>query len=407
MTDRSAVDTIRGYFYQFDLSILSILQLPEPDDSAEIECIEDIDIRTANDVTALQCKYYEKTEYNHSVIKDAIKHMLSHFKETEVGLKPKVLYSIKGHYASGQEKLDCAIDLDFLKKHFLTYSEGKGTSRVTRYHHTELNLSDIELQEFLNRLTVDIRAKEFNQQYSDVLTSIRGHFACSLFAAEYFYYNSALAVIRQLAVRVASADRTITKKEFLARINTSGVLFNEWFVEKKGKSAHLAKLRKEYFTQLNVSPYERFFMVEVDMNSYLRSDLKQLCFELSRKWSKLSRREPSPFCPYIYIHGIPANELLSLKIELNSEEFRFIDGHDFQGAEFSLASITQQANHNNGIKIKVLNTLHDAEQTLGKVTKTRCIYQFHIGQTYFNYDNPSVQHIKIQVEKLSDIKLII
>lgn len=127
MTDRSAVDTIRGYFYQFDLSILSALQLTLPDDSVEIECTEDIDIRTATDVTATQCKYYAKTEYNHSVIKDAVKHMVSHFKESLAGTKPKVFYSIKGHYASGQEKLDGGIDVDFLKKHFLTYSEGKGT----------------------------------------------------------------------------------------------------------------------------------------------------------------------------------------------------------------------------------------------------------------------------------------
>ena len=76
MTDRSAVDTIRGYFYQFDLSILSILRLKSPEDSVEIECTEDVDIRTATDVTATQCKYYAKTEYNHSVIKDAVKHMV-------------------------------------------------------------------------------------------------------------------------------------------------------------------------------------------------------------------------------------------------------------------------------------------------------------------------------------------
>lgn len=113
MTDRSAVDTIRGYFYQFDLSILSILRLKSPEDSVEIECTEDVDIRTATDVTATQCKYYAKTEYNHSVIKDAVKHMVSHFKATLTGKSIKVNYAIKGHYASGQEKLDGGVDVSF------------------------------------------------------------------------------------------------------------------------------------------------------------------------------------------------------------------------------------------------------------------------------------------------------
>ncbi len=407
MADRSAVDTIRGYFYQFDLSILSILQLTSPDDSIEIECTEDIDIRTATDVTATQCKYYAKTEYNHSVIKDAVKHMVSHFKESLVGTKPKVFYSIKGHYASGQEKLDSGIDVDFLKKHFLTYSEGKGAAKVTRHHHSELGLSDADLVEFLKRLTINVRAKEFDEQYRQVLEALRGIFGGTQFSAEYFYYNNALAVIRELSIKAAQADRAITKKEFLARINTSSILFNEWFVEKKGKRAHLAALRKEYFTELNVSPFERFFLVETDADSYARSDLKELFFELSRKWAKLSAREPAPFCPYVYIHGVPDDELLALKRELSTEGFKLIDGHDFQGADFSHQSIMQKATHGNGIKIKVLNTLSNVEQTVDAIAKTRRIYQFHLGSKYFDYDKPAVRHVKIQVERVSDVKSII
>lgn len=407
MTNRSAVDAIRGYFYQFDLSILSVLQLKSPDDSVEIECTEDIDIRAATYVTATQCKYYAKTEYNHSVIKDAVKHMASHFKESLTGTKPKVLYSIKGHYASGQEKLDGGIDIDFLKKNFLTYSEGKGAAKVTRYHHSELGLSDADLEEFLKRLTIDVRAKEFDEQYREVIEALRSVFKGTLFSAEYFYYNNALAVIRELSIKAGPADRTITKSKFLARINTSTVLFNEWFVEKRGKKAHLAALRKEYFTELNVSPHERFFLVEADTGSYVRSDLKDLLLELSKKWAKLSAREPSPFCPYIYVHGVPHDELLALKSELSSEGFKFIDGHDFQGAEFSCNSITQKATHGNGIKLKVLNTLPNVEQTVDAITKTRRMYQFYLSSSYFDYDEPAVRHIKIQVEKLSDVKSII
>jgi len=407
MTDRSAVDTIRGYFYQFDLSILSVLQLTSPNDCIEIECTEDIDIRTATDVTATQCKYYAKTEYNHSVIKDAVKHMVSHFKESLAGKKPTVSYSIRGHYASGQGKLDGGIDVGFLKKHFLTYSEGKGAAKVTRHHHSELDLSDSDLGEFLKRLTVDVRATGFDEQYSQVLKTVRSIFGGTQFSAEYFYYNNALAVIRELSIKAASADRTITKKEFLAKIDTSNILFNEWFVEKKGKKAHLAALRKEYFAELNVSPYERFFLVETNASEYVRSDVKELFFELSRKWAKLFAREPSTFCPYIYVHGVSADELLALKRELCTEGFKLIDGHDFQGADFSYHSITQKATHGNGIKIKVLNILSNVEQAVNAVTKTRHIYQFHLGTSYFDYNKPAVRHVKIQVERLSDVKSII
>ncbi|PWI33543.1 hypothetical protein DI392_08730 [Vibrio albus] len=407
MRNRSAVDTIRGYFYQFDLSILSILQLGALEDSVEIECIEDIDIRTATEVTATQCKYYAKTEYNHSVIKDAVKHMVSHFKESLLGTKPEVSYSIKGHYASGQEKLDGGVDVNFLKKHFLTYSKGKSSSKITHYHHTDLGLSDADLGEFLKRLTIDVRAKEFDEQYREILDAIQKNVGATQFSAEYFYYNNALAVIRELSIQSAPADRTITKKEFLARINTSTVLFNEWFIEKKGKKAHLAALRKEYFTELNISPYERFFLVEVNPSCYVRSDLKDIFFQLAKKWAKLSEREPSPFCPYIYVHGVSSDELIALKTELILEDFKIIDGHDFQGADFSYRSIVRKATHGNEIKIKVLNTLLNIEQTVSAISTTRRIYQFYISNSYFDYDDPAVRHVKIQVENLSDIQSII
>jgi hypothetical protein len=156
-----------------------------------------------------------------------------------------------------------------------------------------------------------------------------------------------------------------------------------------------------------VSPFERFFLVEADANSYDRGDLKDLVFEISKKWTKVSAREPSPFCPYIYIHGVPNSELLALKKELRSEGFKLIDGYEFQDADFNLHSVMQKATHGNGIKIKFLNTLTNVEQTVDAVTKTRRIYQFHLGDSYFAYDKPAVRHLKIQVERLSDVKSII
>ena len=403
MTDRSAVDTIRGYFYQFDMSIQHLLSLENDSDSISIECVEDIDLRTASDITAVQCKYYAKSEYNHSVIKEAIMYMLSHFKEVKAGTKPKISYVIRGHYASGHQKLNAGIDVEFLKKNFLTYS----TDEVKHYHHTELSLDDSDLEKFLTLLTVDINALDFDKQFQAVVCQLKVAFDCTLFSAEFFYYNNALRIIRELAIRLNPTDRIITKQEFLERVNTSSILFNEWFVQKKGKKLHLAALRKEYFTSLNISPFERFFLIEIDPVSYSREELKELFFILSAKWSKTSRLEPSSFCPYLFVQGIPEEELRALKKELSIEGFKFVDGYDYQGADFSVSSIRQKATYSNGIKMKLLNSLVNLNETVNTITKTRKIYQFHLGQSYFELVNPSVKHVKIQVEKLSDIKEIV
>lgn len=403
MTDRSAVNTIRGYFYQFDLTILSILQLQSLDHVIEIECVEDIDIHKADEVTATQCKYYAKTEYNHSVIKDAIKHMLTHFKDTLDGIKPKVSYSIYGHYDSGHEKLDTVIDVNFLKKNFLTYTR----KDIKYHHHEELNLTDVDLEEFLKRLTIDINAVHFDVQFQNIINSLQSHFKTTPFTAEYFLYNNALSIVRSLSIQELKHNRSISKKDFLERINTASILFDEWFVEKKGKLAHLTALRKQYFTEFNISPFERFFLIEIDHCSYLRYELKNILFEISRKWSKLSKREPNPFCPYVYIHGLSNEELLSLKIELASEGFKIIDGHDFNGAQFNIQSMISSATYGNGIKLKIINTIENLEQVIEHINRTRIIYQFYMNSYYLDYNNPSVQHVKIQLKQLSDINSII
>jgi hypothetical protein len=186
------------------------------------------------------------------------------------------------------------------------------------------------------------------------------------------------------------------------------VLFNEWFVRKKGEKAHFAALRKEYFSGLNLSPFERFFLVEVDPGTLVRSDLKDVLHTLSKKWSKTTRRDGnSSFCPYVYVHGLPADELVALKKELTTEEFGFIDGYDFHGADFSVKSIARPATHDNGIKLKVLNSIADLAATVGTVKKTREVYQFHLGQSYFDPANEAVKHVQIQLQKLTDIKAII
>lgn len=400
MKDRSAVNTIRGYFYQFDYSILSVLQLPNPGDSIAVECIEDVDIFTATDVSAVQCKYYAGTEYNHSVIKPAVMHMLTHFDTTTSPVK----YSLRGHYNAGHHKLTVPFNVAFLKQHFLTYIEKK----TERRHHEDLGLSDDDLERFLSVLDVDINAASFEKQYAEVIQQLQTAYSCSPFTAEYYYYNNALARMRSLSIQPLPAHRTITKKDFLVQSDTSSVLFNEWFVQTKGEKAYFAALRKEYFTALNTSPFERFFLIEVDPTTYLRSDLKVQLHTIAEKWSKTTKRDgESSFCPYIYVHGLPDGELVALKKELAAEEFSFIDGYDFLGADFNVNSITQPATYTNGIQLKVVNSIADLRATVDAVTKTREVYQFHKDQSYFDPTNQAVRHIKIQLHKLTDIQEII
>ncbi len=403
MTNRSATDTIKGYFYQFDYSIKSILESRIGSDTISIEGIEDIDLKTATDETAIQCKYYAKTEYNHSIIAKPIRYMLAHFISEKRKNRKAIGYQLYGFYKSGQQKLSLPLSVTELKDKFLTYTEKK----VKKYHHLELGLSDLKLSEFLSTLKIDINAEEYETQLDSILSLLKFEFKCNDFEAEQYYYNNALKVIKQLSVEEDISARKISKNKFLKQINSKSILFNQWFIEFKGLKRHFRELRQEYFTNLNSSPFDRFFLIEIDNDNYVRTDLKKLIFLISKKWSKISRRELSPFCPFVFVNGIKNDEWVNLKKEIASEGFGFIDGFPFQGSEFNVKSLLIKPNLNNKISIKFLNQIEHLNKILLESTNTKEIFQFYHNTPFYSNNSENLKHIRIQINELENIQEII
>lgn len=337
MKDRSAIDTIKGYFYQFDFAILKILELKDEMDSITVEGIEDFDIKTATEESAFQCKYYAKTEYNHSVIAKPIRLMLNHFKEVKDGKKAPLNYFLYGYYKSGQGKLTQPINVNVLKSTFLTYKE----KDVEYKHYETLNLSDTDLYEFLTKLNIRVDALEFDSQLKQIFNLLRSNLSCSEIEAEIFYYNNALKIIKDLSIQNNISDREITKKDFLARINNKRILFNEWFIEFKGYKALYKTLKLEYFSHLNISPYSRFFFIEVTSDNYLRSNIKDIILFISRKWSKLVSPDiKNLVLPYWMLNSEELEEFF-LDTEANDHNQRYI---------FKESVVTDRKSHFTGLE---------------------------------------------------------
>ncbi|GAB4061476.1 DUF4297 family anti-phage-associated protein [Uliginosibacterium sediminicola] len=221
MTDRSATATIKGYFYQFDQTIVRLLEGSEHA-SVTVEGIEDIDIDDGNDSAFVQCKYYEGTEYNHSVIKEAVIHMLRHFHAAGCPASQVIKYRLYGHYRSGQTKLTLPLTDNFLKVNFLTYTKDKEEHKV----HEELGLSGPQLAAFRSLLDIDVNALSYDAQQTKLLKLLELAIpGCSDVDAKVFYYPSAINVIQRLAIQADEARRKITKKNFLREVNSKDVIF--------------------------------------------------------------------------------------------------------------------------------------------------------------------------------------
>lgn len=392
------------------IQYINLLNLLNDNDSIVIEGIEDVDISTNDEEVAIQCKYYSKTKYNHSVIAKPIRLMLKHFKDVKDGKKVGINYYLYGYYKEETEKLESPLTIEALKENFLTYKEKKGEEEVSIEHryYQELGLNDNDLQEFINKLEINIKAMSYEEQVEKIIEGLQDKFNCSSFMAENYYYNNALRIVKELATQNDIRKRKITKEDFIKLIDNKKLLFNEWYIQLKGKNNVLKAIRKEYFTQQNISPFERFFLIEIDKANYNRWELKELIMIISKNWTKISSRVPDPFCPYIYIHNLNSKELIDIKTELMNEGVKFIDGFSFQGAKFSVDEMKKTANSKNNISIKIINELDYIDILIENIlNKTKEVYQFYIKEPFYNINDKSIKKVDIQVESIKDIKEIV
>lgn len=173
---REAISTIKGYYFQFDFFILQLLQLQSDNGYVQIEGIEDVDVeRASNDIEAVQCKYYEGVTCTPSVVGKAIRPMLKHFakfKDGSGGNDIRYCYRLFGYYKSGQDSVERHLTVDYVKRKFFTYSEDGKKRKL----HIELKLSDSDLENFLQRLEIDLHATTYDEQIEKIIHQLQKSF---------------------------------------------------------------------------------------------------------------------------------------------------------------------------------------------------------------------------------------
>ncbi len=231
MTNRAADATIKGYYYQFDTSILKLLELTNNTDSITVEGIEDIDINTATETSTIQCKYLSKPKFINSAVRGPICLMLDHF------LNPSTSYNLNyvlyAHFENEIPGDEPTIDL-FKLKEILTYTENK----VKKHYEIEKGISDPQLNAFLANFKLEF-GKEFEIQQKEVIQKLKNKFSCTDFEADTLYYNNSLRIVIDRAIKKSESQRVITKLEFIEGIDCRKRLFNEWFIKLRTKKEYL------------------------------------------------------------------------------------------------------------------------------------------------------------------------
>ena len=401
MTNRSAHATIKGYFYQFDHTIVRILGATTPQSSVVVEGIEDIDFDDGDDSTFVQCKYYEGSKYNHSIIKDAVIQMLRHFHAAGCPTGQNFRYQVYGHYKEGQEKLSAAFDLNFLKKHFLTYEHKKMPHEV----HTELGVSDAQLASFRSLLNINLCAPSYDSQQQQVMKLLISQISgCNSEDAEVFYYPNAINVIQTLAVQSDANERKITKAKFVLAVNRKEIVFSLWLRQKFGDDYYAKLIKRKYFkfSSIRVPKASRIFVVDMT-DEFDLSKAVTLLAKIGKALSHVEHMRTPPedrFCPYVLLRGIQQQDLVSLKASLMGQGVKFTDGYPFHGSAFSPAHLAADPTKENLIRLKFIPAAEQLAPVVSAIAGSvvELFDFFKVAPLEAAYAPPGVPHYTIKVD---------
>ena len=98
---RAADYTIKGFLYQFNKSILEVLNSPEGSTITVEGIVEDVEIATPSLIKAIQCKYHEASEtFTVSSIFKPLLQMMHHF---HANPGANIRYVLFAHFPSVEE----------------------------------------------------------------------------------------------------------------------------------------------------------------------------------------------------------------------------------------------------------------------------------------------------------------
>lgn len=308
-------------------------------------------------------------------------------------------YKLYGYYRTGTDKLTLPLNVDFVKKHFLTYSE-KG---VLHEFHTENNITDEQIGAFISDLNIDLNASEFEEQEKKVIQAIKNVFRVRVEHQVETYYNLALAKVRMLCISPNVVDRQITKGAFIEELKDGvNATFDAWFLEKKGRKKYCQLLRAKYFSSFNLSPTKRFFLIDGQGASI--PQIIKVLKQLRDKYAKFGSREPRPFCPFVYIHHFPEAKMAIVMRQLIDDQLAVRDGYAFKGADFDARMLAANIQKDQRVDLKMLYTIEEVNQTLEQIRANKQVYQFYLDSPFFTSD---VACDQICISELSDINSIV
>lgn len=251
-TARTADYTIQGFLYQFNKTILAIL---EASDDAQITVegiVEDIDIEGISGIKAIQCKYHEaQQKFTLSLIYKPILQMMQHYHDNNNLDINYILYA----YFPNENCTGAPHPINEQQLKTILHSDNK---KYREY--TEALRDKINIKQFLEHFSL-----EFGPSLDTVATSVRNSLRDNGIPdadIETLAYPNAIETIANLSIKHDEQARKITKSQFLRKLqHIRETAISRWTLALKSRKKIFQARRKQLKLNLDKNPRLRYFLI--------------------------------------------------------------------------------------------------------------------------------------------------
>lgn len=284
---RVANYTIQGFIYQFNVTLLAILNSAD-DAVVTVEgLIEDIDITEPLKTTAIQCKYLEgQTNFSLSGIYKPLLQMMDHFHRNQ---DANVFYRLLAYFPNADLSVTPQITsaeigkiLDTTNKDFQTYVTAlKGNVDVTKFLNCFSMKFGLSLYDIENQIGEKFKALGF--QGADI---------------PFVIYPNAIHSIAELSIKPDAIDREISKSTLLAwlhEIKTTTI--SRWTLALKNAHKLLEERKKQLQLNLSKNVRRRTFLISDTAAKDFDDGVVLFIYEYVNKYHhKVAHTETPLFC---------------------------------------------------------------------------------------------------------------
>lgn len=322
---RTADYTIKGFLYQFNLTLLKILESQDNDEITVEGIIEDIDVNSNGLINAIQCKYHEtKEKYTLSNLYKPILQMMVHYCENQ-NENENIKYTLYAHF-SDEECRKEELTIDELKAIFKTENKeyiSKYISKIVvpkcpniqnliaKDSNTKAEKDTIASYyiENLDELDPIIRIESFiekfelvlGESFEEICEKSKSKLESSDLSGqdiEDLFYPNSIQQIADLSVLHSEEDRVIKKSDFIKNLkHKKRTAITRWTLELKSYKKIMDKRRMQINSRLKNNSKVVNFILDAESIEDFDEELITFINDYNLKYNyKIELHETPMFC---------------------------------------------------------------------------------------------------------------